>query len=69
MKNIIFDYSSNVPLAIASDESDAHSIAEIISYKRHSNAIYGLFQIGLISWRECIDAGHGDKLNKLVSGC
>lgn len=55
MKNIVFDLNTQCILAICETQELAHSTAELVSYLRHGNAIYGLFQIKLLSRSELFE--------------
>ena len=61
MKHAIFDYSSNAILAICESADLAHSMAEVISYKRNGNAIYGLFKLGTLDLDSLLSSDMGRK--------
>lgn len=61
MKHAIYDYATLRILAIAQDADMAHSFAEVISYKRNRNAIYGLYQIGIRDFDEMLSTDEGRK--------
>ncbi len=48
MKTVVWNYKTKSVIAFAESENEAHGIAECVSYMRYGNAIYGLFQIGLV---------------------
>ena len=68
MKNIIFDYVLNKPIAICETQDAAHAVAECLSYMKNGNAIYGLFQMGLVTYQEALAKGGAAALNDLVTG-
>lgn len=61
MKHAILDHSNSSILAICEDGGMAHSMAEVISYKRNGNAIYGLFKLQTISLDDLLSNESGRK--------
>lgn len=62
MKHALIDYAQNKILAICEDSELAHSMAEVLSYKRNGNAIYGLFKIGIQDLDSLLSSDDGRKM-------
>jgi hypothetical protein len=61
MKHAVYDYETNKIIAIAQDADMAHSFAEVLSYKRNGNAVYGLFKMGIRDFDEMLSTEDGRK--------